>query len=112
MNKEAMQAWVDELMFGDHTQTYGELKNDEGAFCAMGVACIAYGKAHKQRAPFGSRLKNGDFYWQPTEAPEKVTNWLGISDVVEKEVVALNDLEEMPLPNIGTWLRDNYLKEE
>lgn len=112
MNKEAMQAWVDELMFGDYRQTYGELKDGEGAFCAMGVACIAYGKVHKQRAPFGPRTNYGHLSWQPTDVPQKVADWLGIDDVVEKKVVALNDLEEMPLPNIGTWLRDNYLKEE
>lgn len=112
MNKEAMQAWVDELMFGDYRQTYGELKDGEGAFCAMGVACIAYGKVHKQRAPFGPKSKFGHLSWQPTETPEKVVAWLGIDDVLEKEVVVLNDLEEMKLPDIGAWIRDTYLKEE
>ena len=44
--------------------------------------------------------------------PAKVSDWLGINEHVEQEIVKLNDRMEKTLPEIGTYIRDKYLKEE
>jgi len=112
VNKDAVQKWVDELMFGDYEQCAGSLTNgQDNKFCALGVAVVAFGK------------ENGLTFWQVRSGmgfdrypesfvPAKVSDWLGINEHVEQEIVKLNDRMEKTLPEIGTYIRDKYLKEE
>ena len=38
-NKEALRNWVSELRSGKYPQTSGQLRDSEGAYCCLGVAC-------------------------------------------------------------------------
>lgn len=111
MNKENAQKWVDELMFGDHDQHFGSLVGGVNMFCALGVALVAYGK-ESGKDFWGVRGEN--FSSRPPNSliPSKVSDWLDINTDIEQEIVKLNDREQKTLPEIGTYIRDKYLKEQ
>ena len=124
MNRDNVQRWVDELMFGDHPQTYGTLHNryirttmpklqeyakvtetipepeleTYVAHCALGVADLI------RPAFFGA-----DYMGPITDV---VVQWLGLTEDQCNEIVELNDTKQKSLPEIGVWVRDNWLKEE
>lgn len=108
MNREAIQKWADALEFGDYQQTTGELRHGE-TFCALGVACDVYAHQHKlsRSSAAYAEIFEGDGF-----ASSEVGKWLGIDVSVEAEIIRMNDTDEMSLPHIGHWVRDNLLKEE
>jgi hypothetical protein len=110
VNKEAAQKWVDELMFGDHEQNAGSLTDGMNKYCALGVALVAYGK-EKGQTFWEVRSASNDQYMDSL-IPIKVSNWLGTNADIEQEIVKLNDRMGKSLPEIGTHIRDKYLKEQ
>lgn len=114
MNKEAMEIWADELEFGDHTQVYTNLvrwnqEHEPTGFCGLGVACVAYANTHRLplKVVMGGPLKGSE-----SHIPDAVKDWLDIDIEQELNIIELNDLERIPLKEIGSWVRDNLLKEE
>jgi len=107
VNKDAVQKWVDELIFGNHPQTSDELYDSEG-YCGLGVACLVYGK--ENGLEIGEVIHGLDY--QFGYVPTKVQKWLGIDGEIEQEVIRMNDTEEVSLPDIGVYIRDRYLKDE
>lgn len=114
MNKEALEKWADALEFGEYRQIYGDLRDwdPEGqeGFCALGVACDVYAQEHRLSR---TSVAYEDLF-EPDEGqiPEEVEGWLGITKDMQIEVIHLNDNNVMSLPALGTWVRDNLLKEE
>lgn len=115
MNKENVARWVDELEFGDHKQVFYILHRyeEEGvtASCALGVAdlliCSTELNQLKERLSLcGSMVEEGAYMRLP------VVHWLDLTDAEVNEIIDLNDRKYYTLPQIGAWVRDNWLKEE
>lgn len=107
MNKEAAQKWVDELIFGNHPQTLdGNLLDDNG-YCGLGVACLVYAKENDLEV---ENVVDDDLEYG--YLPVAVQRWLGTDHAFETEIITMNDTEEVPLADIGVFIRDHYLKDE
>lgn len=118
VNKDAIQIWADALEFGDYQQVKSELVrptlNGDYGFCGLGVACNEYLKVHGWQMEDVERFTlDRDMYSGPdTHLPRLVEEWLGIDVATERKIVRLNDTDEKTLPEIGTWVRENLLKDE
>ncbi len=107
MNKEAAQKWVDELIFGNHPQTKGDLYDEEG-YCGLGVACLVYAQQYDVNVE--DVIESG---YQNGYLPYVVKEWLDVDDAeLEMTVIKMNDDDDASLPNIGVYVRDRYLKDE
>lgn len=113
MNREALEKWADALEFGNYQQATGHLQewnDDKEAFCALGVATNEYAKLHNlspSSAAYESLYEPED-----DQADKWVLDWLGISNEEACTVVYMNDADRMSLPEIGAWVRDNWVKEQ
>lgn len=94
MNRENVAKWADELQFGGHKKTVGFLHHN-GGHCAIGVADVMLPR-------HDGHIKS----WS-------VARWLDLDDNQVRQITCMNDDNpEMTLPEIGAWIRDNWLKEE
>lgn len=107
MNKENVARWVDELEFGDHKQAFYSMhRYEEGvtASCALGVADLLICSTEL------NQLKERQSLCGSMRLP--VIHWLDLTDAEANEIIDLNDDKYYTLPQIGAWVRDNWLKEE
>lgn len=115
MNREAIEKWADACEFDDIQQGFLSLvefsdedNQEKYGLCGLGVACKVYADIHGVdvlHVTSGAK--------RPTDQlPSDVADWLDIDPSTQSEIVNLNDIEEISLPEIGTWIRDNILKEE
>lgn len=98
MNRENVEKWVDALEFGDYKQTREALHVDD-SHCAFGVADVIRPRS----------LAESLSLVDPFVATKE---WLSIDSDDSGQVIELNDRKGYTLPEIGAWVRDNWLKEE
>ena len=117
MSREALEAWADALEFDDIPQGFGALvemneidPERDGGMCGLGVACKVYADLHGTDVI--SVIGTRDLAAVACYLPGNVADWLGIDHDVQREIVNMNDIEEVSLPGIGSWVRDHLLKEE
>lgn len=108
-NREALQIWADAMEFGNYSQTTETLRiateNAGWAYCALGVACAEYAIAHRITEDIVESDEFIDYM------PKRVADWLGLDREERQQIVQLNDDAKLTLPEIGTWIRDNLIKE-
>lgn len=116
MNREAVEKWADALQFGDRPQIRGDLRGwTEGGkdgFCGLGVACDVYAEIHG--LPKSSPAYEDLFEPVDADLTPEVSKWLDISPEEAAEIIKMNDRFDDPLtlPEIGSWIRDNWIKDE
>ena len=113
MNREALEKWADELQFGDNAQAMGTLFDPDSnaphgyRMCGLGVACHTYAK---EQGITVQELLSEHPPRRLGYLPKPVAEWLGLREPDESEIVDLNDMEELSLPELGSWVRDTWIK--
>lgn len=114
MSREALEKWADALEFDDRVQITGDLRDwfpdGKWGFCGLGVACDVYAETHGLSK---TSIEYEDLF-DPEDGniPVEVEKWLGIPRPLQAAIIELNDSGRATLPQIGSWVRDNLLKEE
>jgi hypothetical protein len=120
-NREAIQKWADALEFSDLDKVQGDLRlpvhkgnhTYTWGYCGLGVACKVY--AEEFGVSIGRMLDDESWVQADGYVPAEVEDWLDIDRDVQKKIVNMNDSEQNDsptLPEIGTWVRENLLKDE
>ena len=83
MREDFKKEWVAALRSGEYKQGYGELKNNTGEYCCLGVACdllVKKGLA-KEQTSNGLNVyalsNDNDLDW--SVLPKSIANYLGLS---------------------------------
>lgn len=117
MNREALEKLADALEFGDTPQAFGSLVDsystlnrpeNEPKMCALGVACKVYAQEHKTSLTNALALDRGTYGY----FPGLIADWYGLNRDQQLFIVSKNDNDRASLPEIGAWIRDNWVKEE
>ncbi len=109
INPAVKAKWVAALRSGDYQQTTGQLRDDDNAFCCLGVLCNIHAQDHpefaaKQRAPgmYDAQLCFlGKTVQKWAQAREYVPIDLTNRDGVAISLVGLNDSGEFTFNQIA-----------
>lgn len=121
-NRDAIQAWVEDLRSGQFQQTRNVLHDDAG-YCCLGVACETYRRlADLDAADYGKDWErdeeSGVHYFQLESEllPGVVTGWLDLEDdpilIVngkEETCSVLNDTLKLNFSAIADAIEHTYL---
>lgn len=136
MNKEHVREWVDALRSGKYRQARGQLRDDEGKMCCLGLACELSGTGEWQELPASdlggyvtedtllAYVTPSDKSWQTL--PLEVQAWLGFEpgapwpaydnpgvQVPEmgtmRHLAVLNDEDGFTFEQIADIIEENWL---
>lgn len=102
-NRERIQMWADALRSGEYKQGTGTLKDEDGRYCCLGVACEISGLGEwdtARRYVISDGSMDGDY--DIAFMPQSVAEWYGF----ENGNVRLDTV--MGRPEFATTLNDAY----
>jgi hypothetical protein len=129
MNPEIKADWVAELRSGKHQQAYGNLKDDQGAMCCLGVLAECAVRAGVIGSP--RLLAEGCNYLYPFTdedgaedgregiLPPPVVKWAGLTNsegflppgvlvADQKSLIGLNDTEHYTFSQIADVIEEHF----
>jgi hypothetical protein len=92
MAEQQIKKWVEALESGEYQQAQGQLKDEGGGYCCLGVACDLYRKTRKRGrwTPFSFQLRSGETN-DTSLSNLPVKGWLGLDDELEERLISMND---------------------
>jgi hypothetical protein len=115
MNPEFKADWLAALRSGEYPQGRGALRNKQGEFCCLGVACdIEEKKGLLVRVVlYGSELSvyrdaiNPAAYLNFSFLPDETIKRTGISEEAARVLSCMNDSELKIFNEIADWIEEN-----
>lgn len=105
MNKEVKRAWVASLRSGYYRQGYLCLRNDDDAFCCLGVLCNVHARNNPE---FAKTQTNPEDYDNHSGMPSPmVLAWAGLPRGTARKLARMNDEEEKTFTEIADWIVKN-----
>lgn len=108
--------YIEALRSGEYTQARARLKTEDGCFCAMGLACELYRKAHPDYhwakydlngTAWTSVFVAADDTQFEYDAPHEVLSYFGLTNAEAKSIIDLNDQMHASFEQIAKFLDVN-----
>ncbi len=110
MNQEIKQAWIEALRSGEYQQGRGQLRDQKGRMCCLGVLCDLHRKAGL------GEWEEGWYKNETSALPKVVVDWAGLPDfnpdVGDYPIALYNDGRDGGSLRPHTFAEIAYLIEE
>lgn len=114
MKPEFKKVWVEALRSGEFEQGRGRLRNSEGGYCCLGVACVAWSRALlptiilEDRPDLESQMKvtfEGSSNFITT--PSSIDKAVGLEATATNELILMNDEQGKSFAEIADYIEAN-----
>lgn len=111
MNPQVKARWIEALRSGNYSQGLSCLRRLDDTYCCLGVLCDLYlkevGRPWEENLSFGEDFKPEKRYTclkQRAFLSPEVRAWSGLTYSEEGRLSHLNDLDQLPFPQIADYL--------
>ncbi len=103
MDPAIKKRWTDALRCGKYRQAHGALRDEDGAFCCLGVLCDLHAKAHNFEWS-----RDNTYFQEHLAVPGEVASWAGWKDHILNQhmLMRLNDTQRMPFSVIANYIEE------
>ena len=106
--RERREAWAQALESGEYTQIKGRLRSGTG-FCALGVGCDVYVRAHPHGLAWRPRPIIGEAEWEidrhAMTMPDAIARWFGLGVNLRTNIYHANDAADKTFAQIAGLVR-------
>lgn len=110
MNTQNVNKWLKALRSGEYRQGRGQLRNNKGEYCCLGVACEVYQKEGPGDLEIDDLGYVTSYDGDTGHLPKKVADWLGITKTLLSNgigCIKMNDTHNLTFIEIANQIKEH-----